>query len=395
MGEWDLPGFNWSPYDFFKDDEEESLLSPALSPAPADTPSPVSSPEVYSNPLRDDRLKQIQDDLNTLSGRSNELQETINTVPSMSGDQLLANGVMSLLPMILGRALAGNTGGAIGGKVGLGMYETGEQAFLANEKAKQAKAELELKSLLEKEKGLRSEAGDLRKQAITDSSQRSLAQYRDSLADDNRREQQAAINARNDARDKERDQRGDAISAKPYNIDLYKDQKAINKMRHSTDRILETIARLDPKGDEDVAAAFARGVKAGVFKGGDEADLQRQIMVNAFNSLKTFFPGAISDQEREAALKALGGEKGVPLRAVAATLRRAVDNAISQYNDTQGAASQAYGDNILYKQLENPYSETATPASGGRPRREDYDLTTVGGKQKYLDALNAYKAGGK
>lgn len=114
-------------------------LEPLAAPAPAQE---LPSPE-YMNPGRVSRLNEIDVALKELQKAQTERALASQTTPRMTGDQAFATTVASALPLILGRLFAGNSGGAIGGQVGLGIAKGAEAGYDKQNQEAQAKSKAE------------------------------------------------------------------------------------------------------------------------------------------------------------------------------------------------------------------------------------------------------------
>lgn len=328
-------------------------------------PAPSMPAPDYTNPARQARLAEIGKALDALKvSQASNIADSVSA-PKMTGDQALITAIGAMLPMILGRAIAGNAGGAIGGQAGSTFATLADKGYDEINKEKQAKAlkqyeegKLEQTKLTDEQKALLS-------QGFQAADSRQLEGMKEKNRDENALEafgrqkdlnklRQEAADDRADERQKGATERNDEIASRPYNRDISSQQTNARKLIDQGKSIIDLASKLDPDGKESVAGALERGVKAGLFKDSTEADLQREQMQFVFSSLKSFFPGAISDQEREAATKALGGEKGVPLRTVANIMRKAISRAVSQANENLSADTEA-GYKMRFKPLVDPF----------------------------------------
>lgn len=214
MGYFSLPGFDEEelklfdfPYTAQGIQDQPLALDPPGGPAvelpPVSAPNPFASQQLpaaapqglpeatYMNPQRTQRLTEIDQALSELRKAQAGHLAGANTSPSMSGDQMFATAVASALPLILGRLFAGNTGGAIGGQVGLGIAKGTQEGYDKENKEKQLlekaeydKGKIEESDLIQQKRGLQTQ-GYAAEDALR------LAGARDKMADDNRAQVQA------------------------------------------------------------------------------------------------------------------------------------------------------------------------------------------------------------
>jgi hypothetical protein len=387
-----MPNFDFSGLNFDLGEYEDplaKLLGGAAAPAPQPFETPAAAPQSFeapapqpfaapfaSNPNRESKLNEIDQAMSELRKVQAGQTKAASATEGMTANQLLVTAIAGILPMVMGRMAAGNAGGALGGQAGANIAQGTFQNWEKGGAERRAEAAAESKLTAEQIKDLVNRRADLEKQGFgaQDSRQAALDAAAQSDKNMNRREDfqiaqqgrsqeaqlnnlretQRQVNERADQRNEETNNRADDIASRPYNKDIYEQQKNANKLIEQGKAIISLAQKIDPNGEEGVAEALARGVKAGIIKDSDEAQLARDQMQFVFGSLKSFFPGAISDQEREAAMKALGGDKGVPLKTVAHIMQKAIGRAVDQSNQNLDNLKGA-GYKMRFSPMENPY----------------------------------------
>ena len=194
---------------------------------------------------------------------------------------------------------------------------------------------------------------------------------------------QAGTDARADERAKNADERADDVASRPYNKDIYEQQKAAKDVERRATGLVQLIDKIDPKGDETIASAVARAAKAGLVKDSDAAQLMREHSLFIFSNLKPTFPGSLSDQERAAMQGAMAGDLGVPASTLKKVILKAGNNAFEKANEAHELATAAKY-KINFPALENPYAQKSE-AAPTVPTREQFKTP-----QEYLTALTEY-----
>lgn len=94
---------------------------------------------------------------------------------------------------------------------------------------------------------------------------------------------------------------------------------------NSADQVLDKLGKFDKS--EDVVGALSRAAEAGIMPNSEAADLNRMLDGLSFEALKPTFPGAISDQERQAIQQVMGRQSGVTVGKLKEILERQQEKA--------------------------------------------------------------------
>lgn len=368
-----IPGF----------DEEE--LPAMMFNTPQAAPAPVAG--AYTNPLRQAEEDQLSKVLASLKAEQLQGIQKGYQQPELSESQVFTTAVASLLPIVAGYMLNKEKGGAVGAQAG-GLIGQGVFQGLEQERKLEAEKQKLLNEARKDElKDTRAELKDVRKAGMQAEDQFALEGVKQKGDIELQNDKQKFTKAQDEfkeagknARAGDRETKANEIASRPYNIKTDEEQGNVSKLIVSSRGVIELAKKLDPERKESVAGAYARALKSGIFKSSEEADLTRQNMVNIFNSLKTFFPGAISDQEREAALKALGGDSGVPLWKVSDILKRGVSNAIAISNENLQRRKKA-GYKINFEPITDPYAQPVTPGGGDMESRIQAKMREIAARE--------------
>lgn len=205
LSEDELDLFNWplsaktmapsEPMAFDVPEAGVDFTFPGMESAQEPAPSAASSamaPDIF-NPGRQNRMAEIDRELAEIQKLQSGRLEKATTSPRMTGDQALVTAIASALPLILGRALAGNRGGAAGAEAGLGIARGTEAGYDAQNKEAQAHALKQYQDGEVERKDLIGQNRELQRQDFSAEDARNTLKIKDTYDDGNREDSQAFL----------------------------------------------------------------------------------------------------------------------------------------------------------------------------------------------------------
>lgn len=283
-------------------------------------------------------MSQTRGELDALNQDYSSALAKSQETPSLTTNQALVQGVVSMLPMVIGYMLAGKEGLVPGSQSAATAAGVLGEGFLAGQKNDIAQAGAKLDVL----KSQMKDKNDFLQQL-----QRDRFGAEDTEKTQDRIDQRAKLNRET--------QLEAARIGKPNPLEtkVFEEQVDAQKAINLSMNVLQTLhnSKFDPK--ESLIDAVGRGIKAGIIKDSEAADLQRQIHQAAFAMLKPTFPGALSDEERKAMMSVVGGDLGVPVGTLKKIFARQIDLVQSNANGTRSIAESG-GFRMSFPPIERP-----------------------------------------
>lgn len=277
----------------------------------------------------DDLSSSLDERIGGLRKNYDSALESYFQSPQITPSQALIQGVLNVLPMIIGGAVAKKKGALLGaqaGKLGADAYVGG---VAAENKRKQDNAGLEAKRI-----------SDELQTTIGQKQQTELAGIKENATASRFNQSEQNKFARTGATNAATIKAAQEMKMNPAETDVWESAKGARQTERRASNVLNIIEKMGSPTESTPEALMENAFAYYANQGGDRAEMQRELKEMALAGKAILGPGQLTNQEREVLDLIVGGSWKVPIQTVNSLMTKITNKQYEGVNDSIDIANE-------------------------------------------------------